>query len=441
MNKIKKQLYLTAKAFYYLLPKAIRNQYSDSVPFYKKLIKDLIQRSVGDKLFYYIITDNIAKLTNNFKILSELKDRTSTIKGSAIYPHNEKMFTLPSITENVLDVKIVIFDNVSVIGSTDALVVGDYIFHQELLMMKKHHDLKRFDIFVNFNVEQKQFVAVNIKNVNIYNEKDTIYISLLKEHSINYYHWITENIPRLVLILKELSKIERKEIIKNKKVIFLIDEGMPKQCIEIINLIVPFEFLIREVKKGEMCQCSNLIYCSPFWQSLDNTKGDLDSKEFFVDRYAIELVDKAIKDNVKLSTKPADRKIYLRRKPSQARSILNNEQVEAYMKSNDFEIIETDKMSFVEQVKLFHEAKLVVGASGATFTNILFMQPSTKAIIFYPSHPSVNHGIFQPLADVSEINLIHYKTIAQDMESIHSNFFIDLHKLDKLLNNGEFDAL
>ena len=48
-------------------------------------------------------------------------------------------------------------------------------------------------------------------------------------------------------------------------------------------------------------------------------------------------------------------------------------------------------------------------------------------------HPSVNHGIFQPLADVSCIDLIHYHTIPQDINSIHSNFMVDLDKIDVLI--------
>ena len=58
-----------------------------------------------------------------------------------------------------------------------------------------------------------------------------------------------------------------------------------------------------------------------------------------------------------------------------------------------------------------------------------------KAIIFFPSHPSINHGIFQPLADVSGIDFIHYHTIPKDMKSIHSDFMVDLDKINLLLKD------
>ncbi len=375
----------------------------------------------------YIFVNNILDLKNNFQILSENKNRISTLNKVII----DSQSALPSITEDVLDISVGVFDKVSIIGGTDALIYEDKLFHQELSMMKEQHDLKQLEIFLNFNIKNKQTLSTSTyKKVRIFDNKNVIYISLLKEHSINYYHWITENIPRLVLSIKE---IENKTQLKEKQIVLFIDENMPTQCIEIIDLIMPFEYSIEYIKKAELCKCSNLLYCSPLWNALDNTSGILDHKEFFVDKYALELVHKAIHENLKLDSKPASRRIYLRRKPSQMRSILNNDKVEAYMKSNDFEIIETDTMSFVEQVRLFHEAKIVVGASGATFTNILFMQALSKAIIFFPSHPSINHGIFQPLADVSNIDLIHYHTIPKDMKSIHSDFMVDLDKIEFLL--------
>ncbi|MDQ7062044.1 MAG: glycosyltransferase family 61 protein [Sulfurimonas sp.] len=432
MNKTKYILLL--KCFYYLTPRFFREQYSDSARFYNDLFKKIQNKYYRQQYSYYILVDEIKELKNNFNILFEMDNRKSKTNEIIIYEKNKKKYKLPSITNDVLDIKIGIFNEVTIIGCTDALVYDDYLYHQELLAMDEYHDLKRWDIFVDFSKKDKNTISLNNSSSSIFNAKSTMYITLLKEHSLNYYHWITENIPRLILILEVLSKDD--SMIKNNKITVLIDQGMPIQCKEVIDLIMPFEYAIVEVSKGKRCICNNLLYCSPLWQSLDNTSRKLNHSEFFVDKYALELVYRTIRKNTLLDKKPPTRKIYLRRKPSQMRSILNNDKVEKYMRLNDFEMVDTAKMSFVEQVKLFHEAKLVVGASGATFTNILFMQVKTKAIIFFPSHPSVNHGIFQPLADVANVNLVHYKTIPQDYESIHSNFMVDLDKIDFLLGES-----
>ena len=432
MNRTKYILLL--KCFYYLIPRFFREQYNDSIRFYMDLISKIKDKGMLQSHSNYIMVGDIVELTNKFSILHKETNRKSNLNVITIYQKDKGLYELEAVSENVLDINLGIFEKVSILGSTDALFYDDYLFHQELLAMEEHHDLKRHDIFTGFNSTHKHVVSLKNSKKRIYNDKNTVYISLLKEHSVNYYHWITENIPRLILIIKELKKNE--DIVENKSVVLFIDEKMPKQCRDILNIIFPFKFRIEEVEKGAICECENLIYCSPLWQSLDNTSGSLNHKEFFVDKYAIELVYKSIKDHIKFDAKPAYRKIYLRRRPSQMRAIINNDNVEAYMISNGFEIVETDKMTFREQVKLFHEAKIIVGASGATFTNILFMQSSTKAIIFFPSHTSINHGIFQPLADVADINLIHYKTIPKHDESIHSNFMVDLGKINFLLGEG-----
>lgn len=441
MKKMKnKLLYLVGKFFYYMLPKFIRAQYDDSANFYIELFQKIktkvfqsnIKITLGDQVIGYTFIYDLVKLNTQAQRLLTIENRTSTIHGSKIYTRDSELKVLDTITESVLDIHIFLFNQVSILGSTDALIYKGTIYHQELLHMQEHHDLKRGDIFVYLDRKKKDFVAINVKHTKIYDNENSIYISLLKEHSINYYHWITENIPRLVLIAGELDKQENQVIVENKNIVLLVDDGIPQQCLEMIEVVFSYDYSIQKIKKGELCQCNNLIYCSALWQSLDNTKGILDYREFFVDNYAIELVHNAILDSLKIEENP-HRKIYLRRKPSQLRTIINYNQIETYMRENNFEIIETDKMSFKEQVVLFAQAKLVVGASGAAFTNILFMQPKTKAIIFYPDHLSVNHGIFQPLAGVAGIRLIHFQTIAQDLKSVHSNFFVDLHRLESLL--------
>ena len=172
---------------------------------------------------------------------------------------------------------------------------------------------------------------------------------------------------------------------------------------------------------------------------MDNTTGNIPKhEEFFLDMYALKLVHDAIQNKfnqINSEKKEPKRKIYLQRKPTQMRSIINYEEVENFMIEESFEILDTSNLSFIEQVKLFSEAKIVIGASGATFTNLLYMQNNTVAINFYPSHPATNHGIFQPLADVSGVKLIHYKTIPVDHKSIHSNFMVDLNIIQNILKD------
>ena len=50
------------------------------------------------------------------------------------------------------------------------------------------------------------------------------------------------------------------------------------------------------------------------------------------------------------------------------------------MQEKGFELVATELLSFKEQVRLFSEADIIVGPSGAAFANIIFCQPGTKVI-------------------------------------------------------------
>ena len=294
MKHTKQYIYLIGKKFYHILPKNLRDKYHDDIKSYLHRVKS------EEKIFFKLVNTPEA-LDANITSLLTIKSRTSNITGATIVDRENKKEKLQDLSEPVLDIEMSIFEEICVLGNTDALIRENLLYHQELLAMEDQHDLKRHDIFIKFDREQKNYVLVNATKISYLHQKNYIYITLLKEHTSNYYHWILENMPRLVLITTTLQKIENQHLLKDRKIILLIDQDIPKQCIEIINLIFPFNYSLHEIKKGELCNCKNLLYCSPFWQSLDNTSGKLNNKEFFIDKYGLEIFLKSI--NARLNNK------------------------------------------------------------------------------------------------------------------------------------------
>jgi capsular polysaccharide biosynthesis protein len=88
-------------------------------------------------------------------------------------------------------------------------------------------------------------------------------------------------------------------------------------------------------------------------------------------------------------------------------------------------------------VELFSSAKVLIGASGAAFSNMVFMQPGTKAVIFSPKQLEVfNYYIFQQLADVAGVELAHFLSVPvkKDDFYIHDNFTVNIDDLKTLMN-------
>jgi capsular polysaccharide biosynthesis protein len=253
----------------------------------------------------------------------------------------------------------------------------------------------------------------------------------LKEHSFNFYHWLFECLPRLNFLIANLSKLGQHE-----KLTILVDGDILPGGMEAMQRLIKFPYEIEVVRRGELVSCDKLFYVSPFWFSLDNSRHQVDAyRDYAVDKYAVQTTRDSFRD---LASRAAPtRKIYLPRIATQVRRIINAEQVEALMRDNGFEIVHAHDLTFAGQVELFSSAKVLIGASGAAFSNMVFMQPGTKAVIFSPKQLEVfNYYIFQQLADVAGVGLSHLLSVPAKKDDffIHDNFTVNLDDLKTLVS-------
>lgn len=436
MNNIK----LILKLLYFFIPRIIRQQFLDDPIFlikevFKHIFFKIKSRFKGneDKESIFLLVSNINNLGCEYDILFSKFDRENFINSPKLYLEGRNYFK-PEIKGNLPDINIYWLKKVSIIGSTDAIMFENKFLHHELNLMEYMHDLKRWDIFKKIDKKRYELSLIFNKEQNFLN-KNKKYISLLKEHSINYYHFMTEGLPRLIEIVEFFKRQDVKFNIKDY--ILLIDDEMPTQCLEAINIILNDSCEIIFVKKGEIFYCEELIYCTPLWTSLDNTTGlPNPKKEFFVDKYAINLVREKILASFvpKIKNTNKLRKVYLQRLNNKLRPISNLNQLELVLLKNNFEFIDVGSLNLKEQIELFQSVDIVIGVSGASFTNLIFMKNGSKAINFYPSVSATNYYLFQPLADISDVDLIHFLTIVKEGEvSIHSEASIDIESLNLLL--------
>ena len=324
------------------------------------------------------------------------------------------------------DLEIFLINNVECYSCSISLSKNNFLYNKILCNHQYTNDIK--------NIFNEEFYSLKNKIVALYynhiklKDQDNIYIHLLHEHSYNYFHWLYEVIPRIILINQLIIKSKK---LKNKTFIILIDDNLPYQLHEILYMIIDFKYEIKILERNKSATVNTLLYCSNLWTSLDNTKFKSNiKKEFFIDSYAVALIRRTFKKF--MTHLPATRKIYLDRKSSQARSLTNNNEVKKLLIKNEFEIIDVSKLTFIEQIILFSESKIIMAVSGAYFSNIIFMQKDTKAIIFSPKTIGTNYYIFQPMADIAKIKLIHLLT-NNKMDDMHESSDIDLLKIKNLL--------
>ncbi len=428
------RLKLILKLFYFILPRIVREQFFDDPIFIlKEILKKVINKDITNKKNKFQLMNSIQELGCEYEVLFNKINRDNYINSPKLYLEGKNYFK-PEIKGNLPDINIYNFKKVSVVGSTDAIIYKDSFLHHELNLMEFWHDLKRCDIFTKLD-NQKYELNLKYDTEQLSLKGSKKYISLLKEHSVNYYHFMIEGLPRLIQII-EAIKLNNITFNVNEYVL-LIDDEMPKQCIEAIKIVLNSDIEIFFIKKGEIFYCEELIYCTPLWISLDNTTGlPNPKKEFFVDKYAINLVREKILASFvpKVKTTNKLKKVYLQRLNNKLRPISNLNQLELLLLKNDFEFVDVGSLNLIEQIELFQTVDIIVGVSGAAFTNLIFMKSGSKAINFYPSVSATNYYLFQPLADVSHVDLVHFLTIFKEGEvSIHSEASINIDSLNLLL--------
>jgi hypothetical protein len=312
------------------------------------------------------LVQNIAELSVDKVHLLSIQKRVSSMNSPKIFESEHEK--VERFTASVLNIELYLLNDLYGYSKSTLISDGKSAFSQLLYNFHPKYDFK--------NGLQQSISSLIMKKINV-NFKtiqnldgDKIGIHLLNEHSKNYFHWLYEIIPKLVLIN---NYIMNSEYYKNQRYVLIIDENLYKQMFEIINLIVKFNHQINEINDLNGIHCKQLIYCTDFWISQDNTRFKPNVvEEFFVDKYAVQLVLNSLGQHKSFIV--PHRRIYLVRKG--ARQLINQKEIENVLKEFEFEFVNVASLSFLEQIKIFSEALIVVGASGAAFSNIVFMNKS-----------------------------------------------------------------
>jgi capsular polysaccharide biosynthesis protein len=80
------------------------------------------------------------------------------------------------------------------------------------------------------------------------------------------------------------------------------------------------------------------------------------------------------------------KRIYVTRRGSQKRVLVNELDLETALAARGFTIVRPEELSVRDQIALFHQADLIVAPAGAALANVLFCRPSAKVIELQPSN-------------------------------------------------------
>lgn len=186
--------------------------------------------------------------------------------------------------------------------------------------------------------------------------------------SPNYYHWLIEYLGKAYILTKqpELQKIP-----------LIVDEGMFQQEFESLQAVLP-DWPIYRLNNSTLLSVENLYVPSSCTNLADNLQHPLWKSSAVCFKTLTHLRHSVFsRFGIDFTTR-GTRKIFLARRSG--RNIANALEIEAILSSFNYEIVDTGDFSFEQQVRLFSEAKSIVGAMGAAFTNLIFCKPGTEVI-------------------------------------------------------------
>tara|TARA_B100001123_G_scaffold306798_1_gene342812 strand:+ start:2822 stop:3949 length:1128 start_codon:yes stop_codon:yes gene_type:complete len=189
----------------------------------------------------------------------------------------------------------------------------------------------------------------------------------------NYWHWLFDVLPRFGLC-------EKSKKLKHIDYFLLpsISENFQRESLDCLNI---YETKRISSEKFRHIKAKQLIVTDHPVMISGNATRDIQNVPGWICKWLKKnLLNKSITTGTKTKNK-----IYIDRniensKYQPQRRIINEEEIKEYLKKNNFIIAKLHQMNFVDQMKLFYNAKCVVGLHGGGFGNVVFCKPKTKIV-------------------------------------------------------------
>jgi hypothetical protein len=175
----------------------------------------------------------------------------------------------------------------------------------------------------------------------------------------NYYHWILETLPALMMLKADPSMADA--------TIYL---ELPPQPFQIESYRVAFPGASLPVVISE-----NIRQCS-----FERVHHIQNSSSYMVPRPgSVLMMRRAMSRHV--SVPKSGKRVYLSRKSAGTRQNQNEKSLQQLLTRYGIEAVDTGHMTVEEQIEFFKDVELVVAPAGAALTNLIYCPGSTRVVI------------------------------------------------------------
>lgn len=274
-------------------------------------------------------------------------------------------------------------------GGSSIIIADDKCIYDPFIAdTEKRLDIKFSNTIGNINNELMIAIAPASQNI-------SEGIFMVGFASYNYYHMTVE-------IMSRLRYVDSIEEYRNFPII--VDEIVLKipQYKELLDKINVHKHRIITIGQSENAVVENLIVPSyNTWMPINVKRREMiRTSDFLIAKSALENIRSCLPE----PKGEADKYIFISRKNLTATRLGNEAEIVKLFKKSGFDIVYTENLSYLEQVKLFQKAKCVVATSGAALTNILYCRKNTDVVCIIPEE--YKFYMYSTIAYLLELNPI-----------------------------------
>ena len=263
--------------------------------------------------------------------------------------------------------------------------------------------------------------------------------TLLGQNSANYAHWLTEILPKLLILdaYPDFGKIP-----------LLLDHGLHPNLLESVRIFNASNREIISIKRWEPVKVKRLLCVSQPAYEPYIPHGIFHNKSSHVvnafSHHALSILRNAAWQLIGPKTIPETKKLCIARSRTSGnvRGITNWHLIESFLQAEGFEVIEPESLTFSDQVIACKQAHIMVAPIGAALANMIFSPPGCKIIVLAPYYEGASYYYYSNLAGILGHELYHVlgQQTTRGGHPMHRDYCIDLSELEALLaflsNNG-----
>lgn len=238
-----------------------------------------------------------------------------------------------------------------------------------------------------------------------------------------YGHWVPEFLCRLKFLAQHPDFADLP---------FIVDEEMPQSHFDFLRQMFSNAIVILPKMGG--FHCARLLVAPPPSFYPAHLSGNHNIPIHEVGPFSpqcIQFLRERVFDSLPAASR-RDRKIYLSRRKRQWRLLLNDTEIAAHLEARGFEIVFPEELTFIEQVRLFQQATVIVGPSGSSWINLMFADPSTQVLVIGQPNLFNFNGFVGPMRMLGYDPQFVCGTEG-DHKNKHANYSVAVTRIDEAL--------